>query len=118
MMALTDLDDKQNLCLRATVGFAAHFCHDAVSSAPYPPNLNTDALFKARNDISAGEIKTFKEVISVPAELYVLVGAKEAEEVYNATKGDSIEVGPFLVCSLREDQAFHPLSHTLTATKP
>ena len=69
----------------------------AVSSSPFPPSLNRDALFKARNDISAGEIKMFKETISVPAEVHLLVGQKEAEEVFNASEGDSVEFGAFVV---------------------
>lgn len=39
----------------------------------------------------------FKETISVLAEVHVLLGQKEAEEVFNATEGDSIEFGPFVV---------------------
>ena len=39
----------------------------------------------------------FKETISVPAEVHVLVGQKEAEEVFNASEGDSVEFGPFVV---------------------
>ena len=34
------------------------------------------------------------------AEVHVLVGQKEAEEVYNATEGDSVEFGPFVVTLL------------------
>lgn len=69
----------------------------AVSSPPFPPSINEDALFKARNDISAGEIKIFKEVLSVAAEIHVLLGEKEAEEVYNLTEDDRVEIGPFVV---------------------
>ncbi len=48
-------------------------------------------------DISAGEIKMFKEVLSVAAEVRVLVGEKEAEEVFNLSEGDTVEIGPFIV---------------------
>lgn len=69
----------------------------AVLSPPFPQTLNQDALFKAKGDISAGEIEIFKEVLTVSAEVHVLVTEKEAEEVFNLTEGDAVEVGPFVV---------------------
>ena len=68
-----------------------------MSSAPFPISVNQDALFKARNDISAGETKIFKEILSVPGEVHLLLGEKEAEEVFKATEDDNLEVGPFVV---------------------
>lgn len=67
-----------------------------VSSPPFTLSANQDALFKARGDISAGEIKIFKDVLSVPGEVHLLVGEKEAEEVFNLTEGDKVEIGPFV----------------------
>lgn len=67
-----------------------------VSSPPFPLQLNQDALFKARGDIFAGEIKMFKEIETVVAEIHLLVTEKEAEEVYNMTEGDLLEIGPFV----------------------
>jgi hypothetical protein len=58
--------------------------------------VNQDALFKARGDISAGEIKIFKDVLSVPGEVHLLVSEKEAEEVFHLTEGDKVEIGPFM----------------------
>ena len=68
-----------------------------MASAPFPQALNRNALFKARGDISAGEIKIFKDILTVKAEVHLLVDEKEAEEVYNLTEGDTVEVGPFVV---------------------
>lgn len=39
----------------------------------------------------------FKETICVSAEVHLLLGPKEAEEVYNAAEGDVVEFGPFVV---------------------
>ena len=69
----------------------------AVSSPPFPLSRNQDPLFKARGDISAGEIKIFKEILSVEGQVDVLLSEKEAEEVFNLTDGDKLEVGPFKV---------------------
>jgi len=69
----------------------------AVSSPPFTLSANQDALFKARNDISAGEIKIYKDIDSVNGEVHLLLNEKEAEEVYNLTEGDKVEIGPFVV---------------------
>jgi len=72
----------------------------AVSSPPFTLSVNQDALFNARGDISAGEIKIFKDVLSVPGEVHLLVSEKEAEEVFHLTEGDKVEIGPFVVIHL------------------
>ena len=59
--------------------------------------MNKEPLYKARGDIYAGETKTRQEVTSVEAELELLVGQKEAPEVYNASESDLFELGPFKV---------------------
>lgn len=59
--------------------------------------MNKEPLYKARGDIYAGETKTRVEVTSVQAELELLVGEKEAPEVYNASESDLFELGPFKV---------------------
>ncbi|KAK9817158.1 hypothetical protein WJX72_010528 [[Myrmecia] bisecta] len=66
-----------------------------VACAPFPQKLNKSSLYKVRGDLTAGETKTVKEEISVRAELHVLVSKDDAEDVYNATEGDSVEIGPF-----------------------
>ena len=87
----------QDLIRRHLSNLKAVFSVLAVASAPFPQALNRNALFKARGDISAGEIKIFKDILTVKAEVHLLVDEKEAEEVYNLTEGDSVEVGPFVV---------------------
>ena len=67
----------------------------AVARGPFPQALNRDALFKARNDMTAGEIKAVKDIISVRQELPLLVREEAAPEVYKAAEDDSVEVGPF-----------------------
>lgn len=68
----------------------------AASSAPFAQDLNKDALYRVKGDITAGEIKLVKEISSVRAELRVLV-PEAAEGVYQAQEGDLIELGPFQV---------------------
>ncbi|KAK9822016.1 hypothetical protein WJX74_000790 [Apatococcus lobatus] len=65
------------------------------ASPPWPESMNKEPLYKARGDIYAGETKTRVEVTSVEAELELLVGEKEAPEVYNADESALIELGPF-----------------------
>lgn len=65
------------------------------ASSPWPESMNKEPLYKARGDIYAGETKTRVEVTSVQAELELLVGEKEAPEVYNASESDLFELGPF-----------------------
>ena len=67
----------------------------AVARGPFPQALNRDALFKARNDMTAGEIKAVKDIISVRQELPLLVREEAAPEVYRAAEDDGVEVGPF-----------------------
>jgi hypothetical protein len=69
----------------------------AVARGPFPQALNRDALFKARGDMHAGEIKAVKAAISVRQELPLLVAEGAAPELYKAAEDDSIEVGPFEV---------------------
>ena len=69
----------------------------AVARGPFPQQLNRDALFKARGDMHAGEIKAVKEAISVRQELPLLVSEGAAPEVYKAAADDAFEVGPFEV---------------------
>lgn len=72
-----------------------------VSSSPFPLLLNRESLFRARNDMFHGEIKTVKEEISVMERLLLLVPrSDEFAELYNAAEGDSVEVGPFQVSTL------------------
>ena len=71
-----------------------------MSSPPIPSVANQDPLFKARGDISAGEIKIFKDIVSVEGQADLLLSEKEAEEVFNLTEGDRVEIGPFKVISL------------------
>ena len=59
--------------------------------------MNKEPLYKTRGDIYAGETKTRVEVTSVEAELELLVGEKEAPEVYNADESGLFELGPFKV---------------------
>lgn len=73
----------------------------AVACGPFPQGLQRAALFKARGDMHAGEIKAVKEAISVRQELPLLVAEGEAPEVYKAAADDAIEVGPFEVCGTR-----------------
>jgi hypothetical protein len=71
-----------------------------VASAPFPQALNREPLLTVRGDIYAGETKTVREQQSVMARLELLVEAGEADDLYNATEGDLVEVGPFAVrCS-------------------
>lgn len=58
---------------------------------------NKDALFKARGDISSGEIKFVKDEICIAAQLELLVPEGEAEDLFKADAGDSWEAGPFAV---------------------
>lgn len=69
----------------------------AVASPPFPQYWNQDPLFKARGDISAGEIKIFKDIVSIEGQVELLMSQKEADEVFNLTEGDKVEVGPFVV---------------------
>ena len=68
-----------------------------MASAPFPLMRNKDALFKARGDISSGEIKFVKDEICIAAQLELLVPEGEAEDLFKADAGDSWEAGPFAV---------------------
>ena len=59
-----------------------------MASAPFSQTLNAAALFKARGDMSSGEIKKLKEEISVMAQLDLLVSEKGAEEVRTSLRGN------------------------------
>lgn len=86
----------------------------AVSSPPFPLILNRDPLFKARNDLYAGEIKLVREEISVMAPLTLLVPKSDATaEVYNMQEGDSVEIGPFQVYP---PVGMHAVSHVCSAS--
>ena len=69
----------------------------AVARGPFPQELNKQALFRARLDMHAGEIKSVKEVDSVKAELPLLVYQDEAPDVYKMADDDAVEIGPFVV---------------------
>lgn len=84
----------------------------AVTRGPFSQQLIKDALFRARGDMVAGEIKAVKEVDSVKGELPLLVSQEEAPDVYKLAEDDAIEIGPFLV-SLSK----HPLPAILLGTK-
>jgi hypothetical protein len=47
--------------------------------------------------MSAGETKVAQEVISVLAHLHLMVGEKEAPDVYKLSGDDILECGPFVV---------------------
>ena len=79
------------------LSFDSRFNCPAVACGPFPQQLNRDALFKARGDMHAGEIKAVKEVISVRQELPLLVEEGAAPELYKAAADDAVEVGPFEV---------------------
>ena len=68
-----------------------------MASPPFPSMINQDPLFKARGDISAGEIKIFKDIVSLEGRVDLLLSQKEAEEVFNLSEDDRIEIGPFVV---------------------
>ncbi len=70
-----------------------------VARGPFPLEMNKQALFRARMDMVAGEIKAVKEVDSVKAELPLLVYQEDAPDVYKMEEDDAIEIGPFLVRS-------------------
>ncbi|KAJ9530114.1 hypothetical protein QJQ45_023373, partial [Haematococcus lacustris] len=72
---------------------------DAVSSPPFPQELNRTPLFLVRGDLFANEVKAVREPESVMAELTVLVGQREAPELWALEVGDDcppLELGPFL----------------------
>lgn len=71
----------------------------AVARGPFPQALNKEALFRARLDMKAGEIKAVKEVDSVKAELPLLVHQDDAPDIYKMAEDDAVEVGPFVVRS-------------------
>lgn len=70
-----------------------------MARGPFPQEMNKQALFRARMDMVAGEIKAVKEVDSVKAELPLLVYQEDAPDVYKMAEDDAIEIGPFLVRS-------------------
>eukprot|EP00884_Botryococcus_braunii_P014682 jgi/Botrbrau1/23214/Bobra.0041s0058.1 len=67
-----------------------------VANPPFPLELNRGALLRARNDISANEVKTAVEAGSVRAPLHLLLSEKEAPEVFKLSDSDLVECGPFL----------------------
>jgi len=66
-----------------------------VASAPHPLSLNRHPLFLVRGDLFAYETKTAREPLSVKAEVHLLVGEREAPELYHAEEDLDVEVGPF-----------------------
>ena len=77
--------------------------------------MNKEPLYKARGDIYAGETKTRVEVTSVEAELELLVGEKEAPEVYNADESALFELGPFQVTFDLRHSKVHSICKAPTA---
>lgn len=69
----------------------------AVTAAPFPQQMNREALFLARGDMTSGEIKKVKEVDSVKAELPLFVLEEEAPDLYKMAADDVVEIGPFVV---------------------
>jgi hypothetical protein len=61
---------------------------------------NKDPLFKARGDISSGEIKLVKEILSVTGRVELVVPEGEAPDLFKAGEGDAWEAGPFAVRAL------------------
>lgn len=66
-----------------------------VASAPPGVGANKQALFLTRGDIFAGETKTVREPISITADIEIVVGEREAPDLFRVDLDDSIEVGPF-----------------------
>ena len=85
-------------------------CNAAVASAPFPLEVNKEALFKARNDLYAGEIKFVKDELSVMERLQLVVPDGEAEDLLKAAEGDAWECGPFAVW--RQPPALTPQTPT------
>ncbi len=69
----------------------------AVSAGPFPQQLIRESLFRARGDMTSGEIKQVKEVDSVKAELPLFVSEEEAPDIYKMAEDDNVEIGPFAV---------------------
>ena len=69
----------------------------AVSAGPFPQHLIRQALFRARGDMTSGEIKQVKEVDSVKAELPLFVLEEAAPDLYKMAEDDNVEIGPFAV---------------------
>ncbi|EFN60149.1 expressed protein [Chlorella variabilis] len=83
----------QRASVRANSGVSA----EALPAAPpFPQSLNRDVLLRVRGDITANEIKTVKEEISVLAELPLVVREEDAPELYKLSADDGVEVGPFV----------------------
>lgn len=59
--------------------------------------MNKEALYKVRGDLYAGAMKLHEDTLSITAELELLVGEKDGEEIWNLAEGDAVEVGPFRV---------------------
>ena len=85
--------------------------HAAVARGPFPQELNKQALFRARLDMHAGEIKAVKEVDSVKAELPLVVYQDEAPDIYKMADDDAVEIGPFVV-------RFRPTPLTCSCSHP
>ncbi|KAF5842721.1 hypothetical protein DUNSADRAFT_5488 [Dunaliella salina] len=72
----------------------------AVSSPPPSQFLNKKPLFIARGDLFAYEVKSAsgpKEPTSVQAEVHMLVGEREAPDIFKLQEENTpVEVGPFL----------------------
>ena len=68
-----------------------------MSAGPFPQQLIRQSLFRARGDMTSGEIKQVKEVDSVKAELPLFVLEEEAPDIYKMAEDDSVEIGPFVV---------------------
>jgi len=69
----------------------------AVTAGPFPQSLIRQSLFRARGDMTSGEIKQVKEVDSVKAELPLFVTQDEAPDLYKMAEDDTVEIGPFAV---------------------
>ncbi|GAB4814665.1 hypothetical protein N2152v2_001711 [Parachlorella kessleri] len=83
----------QRACVRINSGAEVEA---AVASAPFPQHLNRDALYRARGDITANEIKSVKEELSIAAELALLVRDEGAQrDLYRMGPDDVPEAGPF-----------------------
>lgn len=68
----------------------------SVSSPPFPPSLNKEALCLTRGDITANEVKVARELLSVRAELALVVRDEgQYKELYRMGEEDLPELGPF-----------------------
>lgn len=77
-----------------------------MAAGPFPQALIMESLFRARGDMTSGEIKQVKEVDSVKAELPLFVAEDDAPDLYKMAEDDAVEIGPFAVRLSTQRDAF------------